>query len=181
MRGHGSPDARPIETARLLLRRPRRQDAPSLFAFLGDEAAMRHTQCLATLHDCRRHIAGHEWQRRRHGFAPWTVVERAGGRIIGWGGLFDDPFDPGWGPELGYWVSPTVWGRGYASELVQASLGFARDRLGWAEIQAFVRPENGGSRCVLEKAGFSRDRFVPALQRDRYFRLLPNVSAGGTD
>ena len=168
MSGNSPLDAKAIVTPRLLLRWPRPNDAPSLFEFLGDETAMQHTRCLATIHECRRHIAGHEWQRRRHGFAPWTVVERAGGRIIGWGGLFDDPFDPGWGPELGYWVSPTVWGRGYAFELIEASLGFARDQLGWDGIQAFVRPENTGSRAVLEKAGFSRHRFIPALQRYRY-------------
>ena len=140
----------------------------SLFTFLGDEQVMRHSQRLRTLAACRRHIAGHEWQRRRFGFAPWTVLERDSGRIVGWGGLFDDLFDPGWGPELGYWIAPTVWGRGYASELTGASLAFARDRLGWSEAQAFVRPQNTASRRVLEKAGFVIDRFIPALDRDRY-------------
>jgi hypothetical protein len=37
---------------------------------------------------------GGEWLRRRDGYAPWTVVTKAETRIIGWGGLINDPFYP---------------------------------------------------------------------------------------
>jgi len=70
-----------VETARLLLRRPRLADVPALFEFLGDADAMRHTRVDASLRDCRRRIAAHEWRRRRDGYAPWTVVTRAEGRV----------------------------------------------------------------------------------------------------
>ena len=167
----------PIITDRLVLRPARlaardRSDVPALFAFLGDPEVMRHTDCLPTLQACRRHIVGHEWQRRRLGFAPWTVLDRADGRIIGWGGCFDDPFDRGWGPEIGYWFSRHVWGRGYATELVGAALGFARATLQWPSAQAFVKPGNAASQRVLEKSGFSVDRFIPALDRVRLIRPL---------
>ena len=73
------------ETDRLWLRPTRMSDAPALFSFLGDAAAMRHTHSFADLRACRRHLAAHEWQRRRRGYAPWTLVEKAGQAIIGWG------------------------------------------------------------------------------------------------
>lgn len=177
----GAPHHRsgvPILTERLALRPVHWFDAPGLFTFLGDPAAMRYTDCLSSLRACRRYLAGHEWQRRRRGFAPWTVLNREDGRIVGWGGVFDDPFDPGWGPELGYWFSPEAWGRGYATELVDASLNFAGNCLGWAQAQAFVRPANAASRRVLEKAGFTTDqRLIPALQRFRYVRSLTASAA----
>lgn len=161
-----------ILTERLSLCRTRPSDVPALFAFLGDAEAMRHTHRFETLRACRRHVAGHEWQRRRHGFAPWTIRSRTDSRIIGWGGVFEDPFDPGWGVELGYWFAPAVWGRGYASELAAASVTEARERLHLPELRAFARPENRGSCRVLEKAGFVRERYVPELERYLYRQVL---------
>jgi ribosomal-protein-alanine N-acetyltransferase len=159
-----------IETARLRLRRPRLADVPALFEFLGDAEAMRHTQVDPSLRACRRRIAAHERRRRRDGYAPWTIVTKAGGRIIGWGGLYDDPFDPGWGVEVGYFFHPAAWGQGYASELVAACADLADQVLRLAVVRAFARPENLGSRRVLEKAGFEIERFVPEMERFLYRR-----------
>jgi [ribosomal protein S5]-alanine N-acetyltransferase len=162
-----------IETSRLTLRHPTLADVPRLFAFLGDAEAMRYTHADTSLRQCRRRIAVHEWQRRRNGYAPWTVVRKADARIIGWGGLYDDPFDPGWGIEVAYYFEPDVWGRGYATELTLACTGFADDVLGLPELRAFARPENVGSRRVLEKAGFEVERFVPEMDRFLYRRGRP--------
>lgn len=157
-----------ILTERLSLRPARLADVPGLFAFLGDPAAMRHTHLSATLRDCRRHVAGHEWQRRKLGYAPWTIRDRTEGAIIGYGGLFEDPFDPGWGVEIGYWFAPSAWGRGYATELTEVSLSVARDQLRLPEVWAFAKPENLGSGRVLEKAGFERQRYIPEMERWLY-------------
>ena len=159
-----------IETARLLLRPPRLAEVPVLFEFLGDAQAMRHTHIDRSLRQCRRRVAVHERRRRRDGYAPWTVVDKESGRIVGWGGLYEDPFDPGWGVEVGYYFHPAVWGRGYATELVRASVAHADEVLALPEVGAFARPENAGSRRVLEKCGFEELDFVPALQRLRYRR-----------
>lgn len=158
------------ETPRLLLRHPTLEDVPRLFEFLGDAEAMRHTHVDASLRECRRRVAVHERQRQRNGYAPWTVVTRADGRTIGWGGLYDDPFDPGWGVELGYYFDSTAWGKGYATELAVACTSLADDVLGLPEVRAFARPENAGSRRVLEKAGFEVVRFLPRMERLLYRR-----------
>ncbi len=159
-----------IETTRLILRRPVLADVPSLFEFLGDAQAMRYTQCDASLRQCRRRVAVHEWRRRHDGYAPWTVIAKAEGRIIGWGGLYDDPFDPGWGVEIGYHFHPAFWGQGYASELVAASMVIADNDFALPEVSAFAHRDNHGSRRVLEKAGFEVARFVPEMDRFLYRR-----------
>jgi [ribosomal protein S5]-alanine N-acetyltransferase len=159
----------------LLLRRPRLADVSALFEFLGDPDAMRHTRVDASLRDCRRRIAAHEWQRRRDGYAPWTVVTKAEGRIIGWGGLCTDPFEPGWGVEVSYFFHPDAWGRGFATELVGACLDVADRVLKLPEVRAFARPENTASRRVLEKAGFEILRFLPELRRLLYRRTAPTL------
>jgi ribosomal-protein-alanine N-acetyltransferase len=86
-------------------------------------------------------------------------------RIIGWGGLYNDPFDPGWGVEVGYYFHPSTWGKGYGSELVSACMNVADRVLALPEVRAFARPENTASRRVLEKAGFEVVEFIPAMER----------------
>jgi RimJ/RimL family protein N-acetyltransferase len=156
-----------ILTEHLDLRTPRLADAQTLFAFMGDPAAMSHTHFHATLRDLRRCLAGHDCQRRRIGFGPWTIRERATGAIVGFGGLYDDPFDPGWGLEVGYFFAPAAWGRGYAGELVRRALAVARAS-GVAPVRAFAHPANVASRRVLERAGFATVRYVQAMDRLLY-------------
>ena len=154
-----------LETERLILRSPRRADVPKLYEFLGDPVAMVHTHRDRTLRECQRRILVHEWRRRHDGCAPWVVERREDGRIIGWGGLYEDPFDPGWGVEIGYYFRPDVWGRGYASELVVAALDFADHQLELPEVWAMAHPDNVGSRRVLEKAAFEFARVLPERKR----------------
>lgn len=83
-----------METSRLILRRPTLADVPKLFEFLGDTEAMQYTHADASPRDCRRRVAAHEWRRRRDGYAPWTIATKTDARIVGWGGLYDDPLEP---------------------------------------------------------------------------------------
>jgi ribosomal-protein-alanine N-acetyltransferase len=142
-----------------------------LFGFLGDPQAMRHTHVDASPRACRRRIAVHERRRRRDGYAPWTIVTKADGQIIGWGGLYDDPFNTGWGVEIGYFFHPVVWGKGYASDLVDACTDVADKILQLPKIRAFAHSANAASRRVLEKTGFTLDRFVPEMDRLLYSRF----------
>jgi ribosomal-protein-alanine N-acetyltransferase len=155
----------PIESARLLLRPPRLADASPLFEFLGDAAAMRYTTVQASLRDCRRYLAAHERQRRRIGCAPWVIVEKRTGAHIGFGGLYDDPFDPGWGVEVGYFFAPAAWGQGYATELTLCCVDLARQQARWPTLCAFAHPQNVASQKVLLKAGFRQERFLPEMNR----------------
>ena len=56
-----------VETPRLILRRPRLANLTALFEFLGNTEAMQHTHTDATLRECRRRVAVHEWHRHQTG------------------------------------------------------------------------------------------------------------------
>lgn len=71
------------QTARLLLTPARPEDAPALFEFLGDPAAMQYTEYCVNLQACRHRIVTHEAQRVTHGCAPWVIREITSHRIIG--------------------------------------------------------------------------------------------------
>ncbi|MCY6383348.1 GNAT family N-acetyltransferase [Hoeflea prorocentri] len=159
-----------IETDRLLLSAPKLSEVPALFSFLGNKVAMKHTHCDASLKECRRRIAVHEWRRRHDGFAPWTVRIKQTRVLIGWGGLYDDPFDPGWGIELAYYFDPSAWGNGYATELCHAALEFSDQRLELEKVSAFAPPDNSASNALLKKMGFEYERFVIEMERNLYTR-----------
>jgi ribosomal-protein-alanine N-acetyltransferase len=157
-----------METERLALRPPHPDDAPALFAFMGDERAMHFTHVQASVGELRDYLAVHEAQRESVGCAPWVLAEKGSGDLIGFGGLYEDPFDPGWGVEVAYFLSPAVWGRGYATELVRFCVHEARRLALWSKLAAFAHPNNVASQRVLLRAGFEEQRFVPEMNRRLY-------------
>ncbi len=158
----------PIETPRLTLRAYRDEDIDPLFAIQGNHDAMRYTHAAASRQDCAHWHRTFAALETTLGFAPWTVILRAEGCVIGWGGLSIDPFDPGWGIEVSYYFHPAYWGKGYATELVCATLQYGFGVVGLEAVGAFVRPANVASARVLEKCGLKLRGYEPRLERNRY-------------
>lgn len=129
---------------------------------------MRHTYTASSRGDTVRFLESYAARFPEDGFAPWTAVLKSGSRIVGWGGLNRDPAAPQWGTEVAYFIHPGFWGRGLATELVEAALDLAFRDLGLAEVFAFTKPANFASRRVLARTGFLFQRHVPELERDQY-------------
>lgn len=157
-----------LQTERLTLRPPHADDAADLYAFMGDPRAMRFTHVQPALDELQHYLAVHEAQRERVGCAPWVLTEKAGGRLIGFGGLYEDPYNSGWGVEVAYFFNPVAWGRGYATELTRFCVAEARRMARWPKLAGFAHPENVGSHRVLLRAGFEKERFVPEMNRWLY-------------
>lgn len=58
------------------------------------------------------------------------------------------------GHELGYWLTPPAWGRGYATEAGRAVIDAARHALGLHRLTASHFLDNPASGRVLGKLGF---------------------------
>jgi RimJ/RimL family protein N-acetyltransferase len=71
-------------------------------------------------------------------------------RIVGGTGFHRD----GAHIAIGYWLTPSVWGRGYATEAGKAMLGIARHALGVKRLRAWHFVDNPASGRVLRKLGF---------------------------
>jgi len=56
--------------------------------------------------------------------------------------------------QLGYWLGPTAWGNGYATEALRAFSEYAFEEFDLQRLQATVLEWNPASCRVLEKAGF---------------------------
>jgi RimJ/RimL family protein N-acetyltransferase len=62
--------------------------------------------------------------------------------------------------EIGYWLGETLWGRGIATEALQAVTHQAIDRHGLTRVFALPFAHNQASCRVLEKAGFVREGYL---------------------
>ncbi|HZI83412.1 MAG TPA: GNAT family N-acetyltransferase [Casimicrobiaceae bacterium] len=85
------------------------------------------------------------------GLGVWPAELRGTGRFVGWFCLKYVPETVE--IEVGYRLSPSVWGRGYATEGARAVVHYGFDELGLARIIGLTHAENAASQRVLQKAG----------------------------
>ncbi len=67
-------------------------------------------------------------------------------------GFLNDVETDGASIELGYFIAPEKWGRGYASEALRAAIDTLFD-MGFERVTAGCFEENPASRRVMEKCG----------------------------
>jgi RimJ/RimL family protein N-acetyltransferase len=140
-----------LDTPRLVLRPPRLDDLDSWSEMMLDEPAARYIGGVMPRSVCWRQLMTMIGSWHAHGFAMFSVVEKASGRWIGRLG----PWRPeGWpGTEIGWAIARDRWGMGYAVEGATAATNWAFDTLGWSNMIHSIAPENRASRRVAEKLG----------------------------
>lgn len=150
----------PIETERLLLRRPVRSDAGLIFSrYASDPAVTRYLgwprhQSLADT-ELFVDFSDSEWSRR--GCGPYLAFSRSAGELLGSTGLVLDEPDSA---ETGYVLARDAWGRGYATEVLFAMVTLA-GRIGVRRLKARCHPDHRASAHVLEKCGFTLESRTP--------------------
>jgi RimJ/RimL family protein N-acetyltransferase len=138
-------------TSRLLLRPGFPEDAPALAAAMSDRAIARNLAVVPwpyTLRDAEAFLAS----PRDPVLPSFLIFERtdAAPRLIGSCGLGRRPSGA---VEMGYWISRSFWGRGFASEACTALIEIART-LGLSRLEASHFIDNPASARVLDKLGF---------------------------
>lgn len=64
--------------------------------------------------------------------------------------------------EIGWMITPSAWGHGYATEAGAAIRDEAFERLELDSLVAVHHPDNGASRRVIEKLGMAFERDIVA-------------------
>ena len=162
---------RDVETERLRLEpwNRRAHDAAGLTAVNGDPEVMRFISDGVPLTRVESGIGSdrvaEHW--RTYGFGLWAVVVKASGRMIGFAGVCHPLWLPGWERtvEVGWRLHRDAWGLGYATEAGRAGLRDGFERLGLAEIVAFIHPDNARSIAVACRLGLTLRERIPHPQR----------------
>ena len=87
------------------------------------------------------------------------------GEAIGSIGLFDIDHESE-SCEIGYSLGSKWWGKGYATEVVNAVIDFAFSSIGAHRVQATYHPDNKASAKVLEKCGMRYEGIMRGAQRN---------------
>ncbi|MEO7041487.1 MAG: GNAT family N-acetyltransferase [Gemmatimonadaceae bacterium] len=144
-----------LETARLRLRQFQASDIDAYAELCADPEVMRYLgpQGPLSREDAWRQLSlwrGH-WELR--GYGMWAVEERATRAFVGRVGLH---YPEGWPDhELGWALSRSFWGRGYAYEAAKAALTIAFVDLRWSRIVSLIDPSNQRSIRLAGRLGES--------------------------
>ena len=146
-------------TARLLLRPPRQEDVTAMFAIYSDPATnvFNPNGPMKELKQAQDFLDAwiRHWQEQGYGW--WTVATReAPDEVIGFSGVALMKYLDVERVNLGYRLGVSAWGKGYATELGRAALGYAFNELKLAQVYGLVRPTHQVSIRVLEKIGLKR-------------------------
>lgn len=157
-----------IETSRLVLRRPRREDASAIFERYAQDPEV--TRYLAWKpHDAIERtyafLGRCETVLKTGEAFPWTIVLQRNGII----GMIELRLS-GHRAEIGYVLARSYWNRGYMTEAMQAIVKWTLAQPGIYRVWAFCDVENAASARVLEKAGMQREGIL------RRWIIHPNVS-----
>jgi RimJ/RimL family protein N-acetyltransferase len=138
-------------TERLTLRPGWPEDAPAVVRAIGHEEVVRMLAKVPWPYraaDAEAFLA----RPRAASEAFFLILGHEGDypQVVGGIGLAPDEN----GHELGYWLTPHVWGRGYATEAGRAVVAIARHALGLKRLHSGHYVDNPASGRVLQKLGF---------------------------
>jgi RimJ/RimL family protein N-acetyltransferase len=139
-----------LETARLVLRAPRFEDASTIATLVNDRRIAENTLRIPhpyALTDAQAFITA----ANAGGDEIVFVITTGDGSVLGCCGI--GRLD-GEHPEIGYWLGVPSWGKGYATEAARAVIDHAFGDLGYDVLVGGARVSNPASRRVLQKCGF---------------------------
>lgn len=148
-----------LESARLRLRAHRSADLAANFSLWSDPIVIQHTIGTASTETqswMRMITFNGLWNLLGYGY--WAVEEKSSGLYIGDFGFADfrrgvDPSIAG-EPELGWVLTPSAHGKGYATEACLAALAWGDRHLPGNRTVCLISPGNAPSLRVAEKIGY---------------------------
>ncbi|RDS80823.1 N-acetyltransferase [Dyella monticola] len=142
-----------IETERLILRPPVRDDFDAYAANMADDEAARFIGGQQSRAVAWRGFLSLSGAWNIQGFSMFSVIEKTSGQWIGRLGPW---YPEGWpGTEVGWALVRDAWGKGYAYEGAAAAIDWAFQHLGWHEVIHSINADNGPSIALAKRLGSS--------------------------
>lgn len=158
-----------IPTERLVLRKPRTEDASVLFErYARDPEVTRYLSWKPhkSLQETEQFLlaCGQLWRTGKD--FSYAITLKDEDSLIGMFSMHPMTMKI----EVGYALARPYWGKGYMTEALRAVIAWALKQPDIYRVQAFCDVENIASRRVMEKAGMTREG------RLRRFALHKNIS-----
>ncbi|AJD52302.1 Protein N-acetyltransferase, RimJ/RimL family [Thalassospira xiamenensis M-5 = DSM 17429] len=148
-----------LETKRTLVRHATHDDAPFIMQLLNEPGWIRFVgdRNIHDLDAARKFIDDRLLSSYlKHGFGLYIVDEKATHTAIGLCGFVKrDTLDA---PDIGYAITESRQGMGYAFEVSNALIDYGYDVLGFERIFGYTLPDNTVSLKLLTKLGLTYER-----------------------
>lgn len=144
-----------LQTERCMIRETTVEDVDCFYQIYGEPSITEYMESL--FEDRDEEIAYTEDYIKKvyefYGYGMWTVLEKNSREVIGRAGIsWREGYEL---PELGFVIGVPWQGKGYAFEVCEAVLRYAKEELSMERVQALVQPGNEKSLRLCEKLGFT--------------------------
>lgn len=147
-----------LETERLKLRELTLLDAETMFDYFEKESVIRYfgLDSFQNMDQVKNTIQMFRQRYEEGTVIRWGIELKGTGQLIGTCGfhLINQNHSRA---EIGYELDDTYWGKGYASEALQAIVTYGFETMRFIRMAAVVYTENEASHRLLKRAGFQEE------------------------
>ncbi|WP_317172093.1 GNAT family N-acetyltransferase [Salinimicrobium oceani] len=146
-----------LKTSRLHLRQITENDLENIFAGLSHPEVIRYYGVsYSSLDATWEQLEWYAELERTHTGIWWAITLKGANDFCGAIG-FNNLSREHQKAELGFWLLPNFWGKGFVQESMQVIMEYAFNDLRLHRVEAFVETENKSSQKALLKQGFQQE------------------------
>jgi RimJ/RimL family protein N-acetyltransferase len=165
-----------LQTDRLLLQPHQPGDWQAFHRLAEDSRVMRYITGGIPFppERSRAFVARQQAHLVAHGYCRWKITLPETGEYLGFCGAEHKVLDGETVPEIGWWIAPEYWGKGYASEAAHAAFGHLWNQVRVGRITSCAFPDNAPSIRIMQKIGlsFEKEFLEPSPLSEDSFRLV---------
>lgn len=144
-----------LETERCVVRELTLDDLDDLFDLYRDGEISRYTDDLHTYEEEKELQRAYiENMYRYFGYGLWLVFSKDTGALIGRAGLEHREYHDEIELDLGYVIGTKYQRQGFATEICQAMIEYAKENTGFERINVLIKEGNLASEKLAQKLGF---------------------------
>ena len=147
-----------LETERLILRRLTNEDATQVYAV---KKQIAKPGSLPSLFDIYNRWLPNilAYYQEGYGFGYWAAIEKTTQEFMGWFYFRSAPNESN-ATALGYFLQPSVWNQGYATEGARSLIQKGFTELGVERVLSNASVDNKASIRVMEKVGLRFEKWI---------------------
>lgn len=149
-----------FHTDRLQFRKYTMDDLEFYASLWQNEKVMRYigSGTPKTYMQCKKSLESWVLPGYKNGLGLFLMIEKDTGTPIGHAGLVKQQVEGKEEIEIGYWLLPEYWGKGYAKEAATAFRNYGFQALRLNKLISLINPDHPASIFVARKAGLSYEK-----------------------
>ena len=164
-----------LYTERTMVREITLDDLDELYALYDGEGITDYTEPLYERQKEEAYTSSNiAYMYYYYGYGMWIVRDRKTGALVGRAGIEHRDIGNEVLMELGYLIGKQYQKKGYATEVCEAILAYAKEEIGINELHCFIHPDNHASLHLAKKLGFQMAENFDS-EKEEFMHLRMNL------